>query len=260
MPASLPHLHFCPLSRPTFLHCPTIYWRNCPPPPPPQTERRKKGKASVTWHFIIFPSKHTSHGWVCRQQKAPLRQQVGDTLPHVSVTPERRGIMFTWYFLSVVLQTLAVTQATTHSTAEVQWVCSLASHPLDTRVTSHLSCLVCRTSSRSHCDLNPGRETAMKWEMCVWLHFVRCIFLRKLGGGWEEPRKIAASSWEAEKNNLKTLVVFIMVNKERLDKTSRLDLLQGHHSSDRPCMMGLTQGSKVTCFSLCEYLTSFLAS
>lgn len=103
MPAPLPHLCFCPPLSNYFLK------KLAPPPPLPKRKGEKKEKASVTWHFITLPSKHTSHGRVCRQQKAPLWQQVWDTLPHVfrfrRVTPERRGIMFTWYFLSVVLHT-----------------------------------------------------------------------------------------------------------------------------------------------------------
>lgn len=182
MPASLPHLRFRPPSRPTFLHCPTIYWRNWYPPLLPKRKGEKKRILQSLDTLLHYPA-NTHPTAECVGSKRLL---YGSRLGiHVfrfrSVTPERMGIMFTWCFLSVVLQNLAVTQATTHSTAEVQWVCSLASHPLDTRVTSHLSRLVSQTSSRSHCDPNPGRETGMKCEMCFWIHIFSAYFLTQTG-------------------------------------------------------------------------------
>lgn len=239
MPASLPHLLFCPPSRPTFLHFPTIYWRNWHPPLP-QKERGKKEKASVTWHFITLPSKHTSHVWVCRQQKAPLRQQVGDPLPHVfrfrSVMAERRGIMFTWCFLSVVLDSGCYTSYyTQHCRGPV----------------SLQSCITPSGHSGHFPSVLPGLSNQLP----------KPLWAQSRAGGWHEMWNVRLNTFlsvyfltqtgwrlrRAKENSCQQLwskkTPFIRVNKERLDKNSRLDLLQGHHSCDRLCMIWLLQGS-----------------
>lgn len=65
----------------------------------------------------------------------------------------RENNVFTWCFFVRGRQRTEVlhTYRRAHTLAEVQWLCSLTSCPLDTHVCLHLSCALCRTSSRSHC-------------------------------------------------------------------------------------------------------------